>query len=181
MFVRIVCCVARQRCFTAPVFKYACFILRNSFFRSLRSFLTLLSSFFPLVFIQIHNQKDLSYTLGHNEFSDLTWEEFQQRNRLGQHSPGLWHAPRARFTDDTASTQLRRRRRATQRPEEVDWVDKGAVPPVKNQGMCGSCWAFSAIGAIEGAHFVDTGKLVALSEQQLIDCDSLDSGCMGGL
>ncbi|GAX27800.1 xylem cysteine proteinase [Fistulifera solaris] len=130
------------------------------------------------VLIQTHNQKDISYKLGHNEFSDLTWEEFQQRNRLGQHSPGLWHAPRARFTD--TSTQLRRRR-ATQRPDQVDWVERGAVPPVKNQGMCGSCWAFSAIGAIEGAHFVDTGKLVALSEQQLIDCDSLDSGCMGGL
>jgi hypothetical protein len=133
---------------------------------------------FPLVLIQTHNQKDISYKLGHNEFSDLTWEEFQQRNRLGQHSPGLWHAPRARFTD--TSTQLRRRR-ATQRPDQVDWVERGAVPPVKNQGMCGSCWAFSAIGAIEAAHFVDTGKLVALSEQQLIDCDSLDSGCMGGL
>lgn len=127
-----------------------------------------------LVFIETHNQKDLSYKLGHNAFSDLTWEEFQQRNRLGQHSPGLLHAPRQRVT-----AQLRRRRHLQERPESVDWVQ--ALPPVKNQGMCGSCWAFSAIGAIEGAHFIDTGKMIALSEQQLIDCDSLDSGCMGGL
>lgn len=129
------------------------------------------------VFIETHNQKDISYKLGHNEFSDLTLEEFQQRNRLGQYSPGLWHAPRQRL-----QAQLRRRTvRQQDRPDAVDWVERGAVPPVKNQGMCGSCWAFSAIGAIEGAHFVDTGHLVALSEQQLIDCDSLDGGCMGGL
>ena len=132
------------------------------------------------VFIETHNQQHRSFQLGHNEFSDLTWDEFQERHKLGQHSPGLLSQARSR-QDDAATAQLRRRRRMQERPEAVDWVDRGALPPVKNQGMCGSCWAFSAIGAIEGAHFVDTGSLVALSEQQLIDCDSLDSGCMGGL
>jgi len=67
--------------------------------------------------------------------------------------------------------------------DDMNWVTKGAVTPVKDQGQCGSCWAFSSTGGVEGAVFIATGKLVSVAEQQLVDCSKAEGndGCNGGL
>uniref|UniRef100_A0A7S0XL23 Peptidase C1A papain C-terminal domain-containing protein n=1 Tax=Pseudo-nitzschia delicatissima TaxID=44447 RepID=A0A7S0XL23_9STRA len=135
-------------------------------------------------FIESHNSQTppRSYTLGHNHFSDLTLDEYQELNKLGSYSPGMMTPFRSRsFESPMTASKLRKNRQMEDVPDSIDWVEKGAIVPVKNQGMCGSCWAFSAIVAIEGAHFLDTGNLTSLSEQELVDCDKLDMGCGGGL
>ncbi|KAB2091734.1 hypothetical protein ES319_A03G213100v1 [Gossypium barbadense] len=125
-----------------------------------------------------HQKLDPSATHGVTQFSDLTPGEFRKRF-LGLR--------RLRLPKDANQAPILP---TDNLPEDFDWREKGAVTPVKNQGSCGSCWSFSTTGALEGANFLATGKLVSLSEQQLVDCDhecdpeeagSCDSGCNGGL
>ncbi|KAL2927235.1 Cysteine protease RD19A [Bienertia sinuspersici] len=137
-----------------------------------------------------HQELDSNAVHGVTRFSDLTPSEFEnnflgikfhdnQRLKMKKKLKFPAHANKAPIlpTDDL--------------PLDFDWRDFGAVTPPKDQGGCGSCWAFSTTGAMEGANFLATGKLESLSEQQLLDCDrecdpegaadDCDQGCDGGL
>jgi len=108
------------------------------------------------------------WTMGINEYSDMSSEEFSamQGFRAGDKPQGeLVHL------------------NETDVPATVDWTTKGAVNPIKNQGQCGSCWAFGTVASVEGINAIKNKKLVSLSEQQLVNCDvdGGDLGCKGGL
>jgi len=126
------------------------------------------------VIIVAHNSKrGLSFTLAHNEFSDLTADEFY-KSHLG------FNASLSRQSD--ASKRVRHvALEGAAVPSSIDWVKSNAVTGVKNQGQCGGCWAFSTTGAIEGAYAISSGSLISLSEEDLVQCDTTDNGCSGGL
>ncbi|XP_065508577.1 procathepsin L-like isoform X2 [Caloenas nicobarica] len=124
--------------------------------------------------IQQHNWEESQgkhqFRLEMNHYGDLTDEEFNQL--LNGFTPAWQEEPALLFQASEA----------VKTPAEVDWRAKGYVTPVKNQGHCGSCWAFSATGALEGLVFKRTGKPAVLSEQNLIDCSRKlgNNGCHGG-
>ncbi|XP_031257871.1 senescence-specific cysteine protease SAG12-like [Pistacia vera] len=122
-----------------------------------------------------NNDVDRGYKLAINKFADLTNEEFR-----GLYTGYKRKTSKAVTTSkDTSFTHVN----LTAVPASLDWRKKGAVNPVKDQGRCGCCWAFSAVAAVEGITQIKTGKLISLSEQELVDCDtkSGNQGCEGGL
>ncbi|KAF8660378.1 hypothetical protein HU200_057960 [Digitaria exilis] len=129
-----------------------------------------------LRFVDAHNARAgaRGYRLGLNRFADLTNDEFRAAY-LGASGISGRNA--------TTTGERYRYDGVEALPEFVDWRQKGAVAPVKNQGQCGSCWAFSAVGAVEGINKIVTGELVTLSEQELVDCskNGQNSGCNGGM
>ena len=126
-----------------------------------------------LYHINEHNANpEYTWSMGLNQFADLTGPEFKDLYISGGYQG------RSFFSYRRAQAPV-----YTALPSSVDWTQHGAVTPVKNQGQCGSCWAFSTTGSVEGAHFLANKSLVSLSEQQLVDCSSAEGnqGCNGGL
>jgi C1A family cysteine protease len=120
--------------------------------------------------VKAHNAQNLTFTLSYTgPFAALTEDEFlSQYTGLGDISLAQDDSP---VLENPAVDSL---------SDSVDWTQRGAVNPIKNQGQCGSCWAFSTVGTLESAYQISTGKLYSLAEQQLVDCDKSDNGCSGG-
>jgi len=117
----------------------------------------------------IHNSENHGFTMGVTRFADWTEREFL--DFVG--STTMEHVAGEAFDASVYETN----------EDAVDWVAKGAVTAVKDQGQCGSCWAFSTTGSLEGQNQIKNKKLVSFSEQQLVDCSKSEGnlGCNGGL
>ncbi|XP_067824762.1 procathepsin L-like [Heptranchias perlo] len=118
-----------------------------------------------------HSMGKHTFTVGMNQFGDLTTEEFRQ----------LLNASSKKEADNSTCKMFTAQENV-ELPPTVDWRPKGYITPVKDQGQCGSCWAFSTTGVLEGQVFKKTGKLISLSEQYLMDCSRAvgNAGCNGG-
>ena len=123
--------------------------------------------------IVLHNlDHTQNFTMGVNQFTDLTPEEFKAKYVGGLKTEVGSYGCKS-FSSNAAGA-----------PDSLDWRENGAVTSVKDQGQCGSCWTFSATGAVEGAWAISKGQLIDLSEEQLVECATGMSygshGCSGG-
>ncbi|KAK1436605.1 hypothetical protein QVD17_02387 [Tagetes erecta] len=125
-----------------------------------------------LRYIDEHNSGDGEYKLGLNKFADLSVDEYRMKyTGVKKNDRKVKSVKSDRYAVGVGDSL----------PESVDWRTTGAVAAVKDQGSCGSCWAFSTIGSVEAINQIVTGDLITLSEQELVDCDtSYNQGCNGG-
>ncbi|KAG4066537.1 hypothetical protein HA402_007173 [Bradysia odoriphaga] len=126
---------------------------------------------------QLYEMGKVTYKLGLNKYADLLHQEFvSTMNGFNRSTSNL-------YKSNIKSEAVTFIEPDVDVPKSVDWRKKGAVTPIKDQGHCGSCWSFSATGSLEGQHFRKSGKLVSLSEQNLVDCSGKygNDGCNGGL
>jgi cathepsin F len=111
------------------------------------------------------------HTVGVTKFMDLTTQEFRN----------TYLNLKVSLLDQLKAKSGKFQAKSTETPKSVDWRENGAVGPVKDQGQCGSCWAFSTVANLEGIYQIKNQQSIVLSEQNLVDCDKVDSGCNGGL
>ena len=121
-------------------------------------------------FIHKHNSENHTYHVSENQFIDRNYEDeyYIQHNQQNQQNHYLIHN-KSSYDNIPDTDEL-----------NVDWRDEYKVSSVKNQGHCGACWAFSAVGAVESAWAIKHNVLYNLSEQELVDCSSQNNGCEGG-
>ena len=126
-----------------------------------------------LIEIRNHNMGRFSWTKGINDFTDMTFEEFQEERLMAPQNCSA-----------TNNYKVKEEVKSLGAPESYDWTNYNMVSPVKNQASCGSCWAFSTVGCMESHwNILGKGRNITFAEQQLVDCagDFDNHGCNGGL